>query len=314
MYRNHGEPAEIKTILSLCKTWFEVLIFSIHFWGTSSLSVPYQWRDILLFNGFYYHFHSKYPMYRSHGEPVEIKTILSMCKTWFKVLRISIHCWGTSSISITYQWRDILLFNGFYYRIHSKYPMYRSHGEPAEIKTILSLCKTWFEVLKISIHFWGTSSLSVPYQWRDILLFNGFYYRFRSKYPMYQSHGEPAEIKTILSLRKTWFEVLTISIHFWGISSLSVPYQWRDILLFNGFYFRFHSKYPMYRSHGEPVEIKTILSMCKTWFEVLKISIHFWGTSSISVPIQWRDILLFNGFYYRFHSKYPMYRNHGEPA
>ena len=46
----------------------------------------------------------------------------------------------------------------------SLYPMYQSHGEPAENKTILSLCKTWFEVLKISIHFCGTSSLLVPYQ------------------------------------------------------------------------------------------------------------------------------------------------------
>ena len=59
------------------------------------------------------------------------------------------------------------------------------------------------------------------------------------------------------------------------------------------FYYRFHSKYPMYRSHGEPVEIKTILSMCKTWFKVLRISIHFWGTFSISIPYQWRDILLY---------------------
>ena len=39
---------------------------------------------------------------------------------------------------------------------------------------MLSLCKTWIDVLKFSIHFWGTSSFSVPQLWRDNLLFNNF--------------------------------------------------------------------------------------------------------------------------------------------
>ena len=54
------------------------------------------------------------------------------------------------------------------------YPTYRSHGEPAEVKPMLSLCKTAIDVLKFSIHFWGTSSISIPQLWRDILLFMGF--------------------------------------------------------------------------------------------------------------------------------------------
>ena len=49
-----------------------------------------------------------------------------------------------------------------------------SHGEPAEVKPMLSLCKTEIDVLKFSIHFWGTSSISVPQLWRDSLLFQGF--------------------------------------------------------------------------------------------------------------------------------------------
>ena len=35
---------------------------------------------------------------------------------------------------------------------------------------MLSLCKTWIVVLKFSIHFWGTSSISIPQLWRDSLL------------------------------------------------------------------------------------------------------------------------------------------------
>ena len=39
--------------------------------------------------------------------------------------------------------------------------IYRSHGEPSEVKPMLSLCKTGIVVLKFGIHYWGTSSLSV---------------------------------------------------------------------------------------------------------------------------------------------------------
>ena len=38
---------------------------------------------------------------------------------------------------------------------------------------MLSLCKTWIELLKFSIHLLGTSSLSVPQLWRDSLKFQG---------------------------------------------------------------------------------------------------------------------------------------------
>ena len=60
------------------------------------------------------------------------------------------------------------------YYFHSKYTTYRSHGEPAEVKPMLSLCKTEIDVLKFNIYIWGTSSVSVPQLWRDSLLFKGF--------------------------------------------------------------------------------------------------------------------------------------------
>ena len=171
-------------MLSMCKTLIDVLKFSIHFWGTSSISVPLLWRDSLLFKGFQYYFHSIYPTYRSNGEPAEVNMMLSLCKTLIDVLKFSIHFWGTSSISVPQLWRDSLLFKGFQYYsrrtswsqhdAHSIYPTYRSHGEPAEVNMMLSLCKTLIDVLKFSIHFWGTSSISVPQLWRDSLLFKRF--------------------------------------------------------------------------------------------------------------------------------------------
>ena len=176
------------------------------------------------------------------------------------------------------------------------YPTYRSHGEPAEVKPMLSLCKTLIDVLKFSIHFWGTSSISVPLLWRDSLLFKGFQYYFHSIYPTYRSNGEPADVNIMLSLCKTLIDVLNFIIHFLGTSSISVPLLWRDSLLFKGFQYYFHSIYPTYRSHGEPAEVNMMLSLCKTLIDVLKFSIHFWGTSSISVPQLWRDSLLFKGF------------------
>ena len=54
------------------------------------------------------------------------------------------------------------------------YPPYRSHGEPGEVIPMLSLCKTWFDVLKFSSHVWGTSSISLSQLWRDSLLFKDF--------------------------------------------------------------------------------------------------------------------------------------------
>ena len=71
-------------------------------------------------------------------------------------------------------WRESLLINGFLYCILSKYSIYRSHIRPTGVIPMLSMCKTWIEVLKFSIHFKGTSSISVPQLWRDSLLFKGF--------------------------------------------------------------------------------------------------------------------------------------------
>ena len=73
-----------------------------------------------------------------------------------------------------HRWRDILLFKGFLYYFHSMYPLNWSHIGPTGVIPMLSLCKTWIDVLKFSIHFWGTSSVSVPQMWRDSLLFKGF--------------------------------------------------------------------------------------------------------------------------------------------
>ena len=49
-----------------------------------------------------------------------------------------------------------------------------SHIGPTGVIPTFSLCKTWIDVLKFSIHFWGTSSISVRQLWRDSLLFKGF--------------------------------------------------------------------------------------------------------------------------------------------
>ena len=161
-------------MLSLCKTWIDVLTFSIHIWGTSSFSVPQLWRESLLFKEFFFYFHSIYPTYRSHIRPTGVISMLSLCMSWIEVLKFSIHIWGTSLISVPQLWRDSLLLNGFFYYFHSMYPTYRSHIGPTGVIPMLSLCKTWIDVLKFSIHLWGTSSFSVPQLWRDSLLFKGF--------------------------------------------------------------------------------------------------------------------------------------------
>ena len=48
------------------------------------------------------------------------------------------------------------------------------HGEPAEVKPMLSLCKNEIDVLKFSIQSWCNSSFSVPQLWSVSLLFKGF--------------------------------------------------------------------------------------------------------------------------------------------
>ena len=95
------------------RLWIDVLKFSIHFWGTSSISVPQLWRDSLLFKGFQYYFHSIHPTYRSHGEPAEVNMMLSLCKTLNRCTEIQYPLLGTSSLSVPQLWRDSLLFKGF---------------------------------------------------------------------------------------------------------------------------------------------------------------------------------------------------------
>ena len=160
-------------MLSLCKTWIDVLNFSILFWGTSYISVPQLWRDSLLFNGFSNYFHSIHQTYRSHIGATGVIAMLSLCRTWIEVLKFSLHLWGTSSVSVPQLWRDSLFFNGFSNYFHSIHQTYRSHIGATGVIAMLSLCRTWIEVLKFSIHFWSTSSFSVLQLWRDSLLFKG---------------------------------------------------------------------------------------------------------------------------------------------
>ena len=74
-----------------------------------------------------------------------------------------------------------------------------------------------------------------------------------------------------------------------------VPQLWRDSLLFNGCSNYFHSIHQTYRSHNGATGVIAMLSLCRTWIEVLKFSLHLWGTSSVSEPQLWRDSLLFKG-------------------
>ena len=171
---SHIGATGVIEMLSLCRTWIEVLKFSIHFWGTSWYSVQRLWRNSLLFKGFLYYFHSMHPLNWSHIGPTGVIPMLSLCKTWIDVLKFSIHFWGTSSFSVPPLWSDSLLFKGFLYYFHPMDPLNWSHIGPTGVIPMLSLCKTWIDVLRFSIHFWGTSSVSEPQLWRDSLLFKGF--------------------------------------------------------------------------------------------------------------------------------------------
>ena len=98
-------------MLSLCKTWIDVLKFSIHFWGTSSFSVPQMWRDSLLFKGFLYYFHSMHPLNWSHIGPTGVIPMLSLCKTWIDVLKFSIHIFGALLQSQYHSCEEIVYFS-----------------------------------------------------------------------------------------------------------------------------------------------------------------------------------------------------------
>ena len=122
-----------------CKTWIDVLNFSILFWGTSYISVPQLWRDSLLFNGFSNYFHSIHQTYRSHIGATGVIAMLSLCRTWIEVLKLSLHSWGTSSVSVPQLWRDSLFFNGLSNYFHSIHQTYRSHMGATGVIPMLSL-------------------------------------------------------------------------------------------------------------------------------------------------------------------------------
>ena len=129
------------------------------------------------------------------------------------------------------------------------------------------------DVQKFSIHFWGTSSISGPQLWRDSLLFKGFQYYFRSMHPLNWSHIWPTGVIPMLSLCKTWIDVLKFSIHFWGTSSYSVPQLWRDSLLFNGFKYYFHSMHPL----NEVTSGQHVLYRC---FHCARLESMYWNSVS----------------------------------
>ena len=73
----------------------------------------------------------------------------------------SVSTYGAHLLFQYHSYEKIVYFSRDYStNYHSIYPTYRNNGEPAEVIKMLSLCKTWIDVLKFSIHLWGTSSFS----------------------------------------------------------------------------------------------------------------------------------------------------------
>ena len=170
-------------MLSLCMTWIEVLKFSFHLWGTSSVSVPQLWRDNLLFKGFSYYFHSIH----LRNEVTSGQQVLSRC---FHFARLESMYWisvYTFGALLQFQYHSCEEMVYFSWDFSTTFIQCIHHNEvtsgPTGVIPMLSLCKTWIDVLKFSIHFWGTSSISVPQLWRDSLLFKGFSYYFHSMHP-----------------------------------------------------------------------------------------------------------------------------------
>ena len=195
--------------------WISVYTFG----ALLHISVPQLWRDSLLFKGFskYYHSYASIIM-KSHRAnrcypDAFIVQDLNRC-TEFQYTSFG----ALLHISVPQLWRDSLLFNGFSNYFHSIHQTYRSHIGATGVIAMLSLCRTWIEVLKLSLHSWGTSSVSVPQLWRDSLFFNGNY---RTTFIQYIKHTEV-----------TWGQQVLSRCFHWGTSSISVPQLWRDSLLF----------------------------------------------------------------------------------
>ena len=112
------------------------------FWGTSSISV-YTSSQLGALLQFQYYFYSIHQTYRSH---IDSLLFIGIDSTEF-------HSMGHIQ-----------------FQQHTFQEVTSSKGATGVIP-MLSLCKTWIDVLNFSIHFWGTSSFSVPQLWRDSLLF-----------------------------------------------------------------------------------------------------------------------------------------------
>ena len=97
--------------------------------------------------------------------------MLSLCKIEIVYWK-SVSTFGDYLYFQYHSCEEIVYFKG--YATYFRFSHIPKHGEPAEVKPMLSLCKIEIDVLKFSIHFWGTSSISVPQLWRDSLLFSDF--------------------------------------------------------------------------------------------------------------------------------------------
>ena len=183
-YIKHTEVTSGQQVLSRCfhcafhcarlesMYWISVSTFGalLHFQYHSCEEIVYFSRD----------FSTTFIQYIKHTEVTSGQQVLSRC---FHCARLESMYWisvSTFGALLHFQYHsceEIVYFSRDYWNsvllLFNTSNSYRSHIGATGVIAMLSLCSTWIEVLKFSLHLWGTSSVSEPQLWRDSLLFKG---------------------------------------------------------------------------------------------------------------------------------------------
>ena len=212
-------------------------------------------------------------MYRSHGEPAEVKPMLSLCKTEIDVLRFSIQSWGTSFFQ--YDSCEVIFY--FLRDFSTTFIQYIQHTEVTANQLKSNRC---FHCARLKSMYWDSVSnlgafLHFQYDSCEVIFY--FSRDFSTTFIQYIQHTEV----TANQLKSTWcFHCARLKSMYWdSVSNLGalLHFQYHSCEVIVYFSRDFSTTFIQYIQHTEV----TTNQLKSTWcFHCARLKSMYWDSVS----------------------------------
>ena len=257
-------------------------------------------------------FSTSFIQYIQRNEVTSGQQVSSQC---FHCARLETKYWNsvyTFGALLQFQYHSCEEIVYFSRDFRTTFIQYIKHTEVTSGQQVLSRC---FHCARLESMYWNSVSsfgALLHYQYHSCEEIVYFSRDFSTTFIQYIKHAEVTSGQQVLS---RCFHCARLESMYWNsvssfgallqgyISSIQVLqyHSCEEIVYFS---MNFSTTFIQYIQRNEVTSGQQVLYRCfhcgqlwsKTWIEVLKFSIHFWGTSSFSVPQLWRDSVLFKGF------------------